>query len=312
MKNIFFIIGLLFIYTINCEAKDNGLEDIKDKETEEEIMKNVTSSFSLPLNDLIKAGKTEPKDFISEFSGGFSFSYPIKESTPQEGEGLENQGRISNNLSLAASLTFRPLSYWFFNATFYKYINENLKATWSPDFSYTFGYDDWHPYTFSLTYANYGGNRLFPTKNEVFTDFLSGGFNLAWKFSVPRFIEELFIVHESGGIGGSIAYSVVPNYLDINTQEQKHFKQSLRLNLKYTIYEWFYVNATFFYYPFPEQQQPWDPDFTYGFGFFDWHPGTISIQYNNYSGNRYPWNKNTGTGGFENGGFSISWSWSPN
>ena len=41
---------------------------------------------------------------------------------------------------------------------------------------------------------------------------------------------------------------------------------------------------SFFYYPFPFQQQPWDPDFTYGFGFFDWHPGSISIQYNKIHG----------------------------
>ncbi len=32
----------------------------------------------------------------------------------------------------------------------------------------------------------------------------------------------------------------------------------------------------------------WDPDFTYGFGYFDWHPRTFSLQHNNYAGNRYP------------------------
>lgn len=309
-KAFFLAINILLF---NCyQVRAEGLEKIEEKETEQEIMKNVLSSFNIPFEDLLKDKKYNSKDFIKDFSGGFSFSYPLKEGIPQEGEGLGNQGRFSNNLSLAASISFRPLSAWFFSTTFYKYINESFKAPWNPDFSYTFGYDDWHPYTFSLTYANYGGNRLFPQKSEVFTDLASGGLTLGWKFTVPKFIEELFIVHKSGGIGGNIAYSVVPRFLDINTQENKSFKQSLRLSLKYTIYESFYMNGTFFYYPFPEQQQPWDPDFTYGFGFFDWHPGSISIQYNNYSGNRYPWNKSMGTGGFENGGFSISWSWSPN
>lgn len=303
MKKIVLSLILLLLY--NKESYAEGLEKIEEKEKEQEIMKNINSSFYIPFDELLK----KDKNIFSEFSGNFSFSYPIKESQITKDDGLGNQGRISNNLSLAGTISFRPITYWFFSTTFYKYINEELKAPWNPDFSYSFGYDDWHPYTFSLTYSNYGGNRLFPKNKEVFTDFLSGGFNLGWKFSVPRFIEELFIVHKSGGIGGSISYSIVPNFLDLNSNEMKNFKQSLRLSLKYTIYEWLYFNATFFYYPIPNQQQPWDPDFTYGFGFFDWHPNSISIQYNNYSGNRYPWNKNTGTGGIENGSFSISYSW---
>jgi len=81
-------------------------------------------------------------------------------------------------------------------------------------------------------------------------------------------------------------------------------------SLQYTTYKNFYANITFYCYLFPKQQQPWDPDFTYGFGYFDWHPDTISIQYNNYSGNRFPWKKTSpGTGSFTNGGFTISWSW---
>jgi hypothetical protein len=63
------------------------------------------------------------------------------------------------------------------------------------------------------------------------------------------------------------------------------------------------------YYPKKEQQQPWNPDFTYGFGYFDWHPGQLSIQYNNYSGNRFSSSEQAkGTGKFNNGSISIAWS----
>jgi hypothetical protein len=59
-----------------------------------------------------------------------------------------------------------------------------------------------------------------------------------------------------------------------------------------------------------DQQQPWDPDFTYGIGYYDWHPGTILVQYNNYSGNRLPWrDKSADTGKFKDGSITISWSW---
>ncbi|MFN8674471.1 MAG: hypothetical protein U0457_20620 [Candidatus Sericytochromatia bacterium] len=309
---LFFTFYLCLNSTSYAKEEQISLEKIKDKETEEEMKKNFLSSFDLPLIDFSKKiSKTWDEIIFSEFSGGFNYNYPIKESQATEGEGLGTQGRISNNQSLSMGITFNPISFYFFNVSFIKYLNPQLQAPWNPDFTYVFGYSDWHPYTFGLTYANYGGNRLNPKKekNEVFTDFLGGGFSLDFKFSVPREIEKLFIIHESGGLGGNIAYSVVPKYLDLASLETKNFKQSLRLSLKYTIYEWFYINGTFFYYPFPEQQQPWDPDFTYGFGYFDWHPFTVSIQYNNYSGNRYPWNKKSGSGGFENGGFSINFSW---
>jgi hypothetical protein len=66
---------------------------------------------------------------------------------------------------------------------------------------------------------------------------------------------------------------------------------------------------TVFYYPNPAQQQPWNPDFTYGFGYADWHSYTFSVQYNNYSGNRFPWNKPAeNTGNFLDGIFSVSFN----
>ena len=44
-------------------------------------------------------------------------------------------------------------------------------------------------------------------------------------------------------------------------------------------------------------------------GYFDWKPGTISIQYNNYSGNRFHSSERAkGTGEFLNGSLSIAWS----
>lgn len=314
MRIFSLVLVLIFSFCTKsfAEDKQTSLDKIKEQEDIEQIKKYILSSFDIPVLDLKKKVSQKWEDLIfSEFSGGFAYSYPIKESAPTEGEGLGTQGRISNNQALSAGITFAPVGFWFFNVSFSKYLNEALKAPWNPDFSYVFGYSDWHPYTFALTYSNYGGNRIFPNKakNEVFTDFLGGGFNLEWKFTIPKEIESLFIIHKSGGLGGSVSYGLTPKYLDLASLETKYFKQSAKLSLKYSIYEWFYVSGTFFYYPFPDQQQPWDPDFTYGFGYFDWHPYSVSVQYNNYSGNRYFWNKRAGGGGFDNGGFSVSFSW---
>jgi hypothetical protein len=295
---IIMMILLLFQCKAYCQENDE-LEEIKN---------NFLSSFNFPINEFLN----EENKIREKFSGGFSFNYPIKESTPNENEGFKYQGRFSNNLLLSASIRYSIVSSWFFSTTIYKYINEYLKAPWNPDFSYVFGYDDWRPYTLSLTYSNFGGNRLFPDKNkeEVFTDFLAGSFSLAWKFKIPKFLEKYFYIDKSSSLSGSFAYAITPKFFDLESLSTKSFKQSFRISLRYNIIDYFYITSTFFFYPIPDQQQPWDPDFTYGFGFFDWHPGTISIQYNNYSGNRFPWNKKIGSGGFENGSFSISWGWS--
>ena len=282
-------------------------------ETAEEIMKGMTSSFAVPLRDLLKKEHpSEWENLFHGFSGGFGFNFPLEENTPGNQEGSGSQGERTPSMTFTASLRYNPLSYWFINATYYRYFDEKQQASWDPDFSYVFGYDDWHPYTFSLLYSNYGGNRLNPdhSKGEKFTRFEEGTISLGWKYRVPRFLEYLFIVHESGGLAGGINYNVVPRYVDLATNSKKQWKHSISTSLWYTIYKNFYANITFYCYLFPEQQQPWDPDFTYGFGYYDWHPGTISVQYNNYSGNRLPWNKaSPGTGSFTNGGFTISWSW---
>ena len=290
----------------NAETEEETVE-------EEEIMKGVLSSFSVPLRDLLKKEyPSEWKNLFHGFSGSFAFNYPLKEVPPRDVEGAGSQGDMRGNLTVTASLKYNPVSYWYINTTFYKYINKGYQASWDPDFSYTFGYDDWHPYTFSLIYANYGGIRLNPDKKkwETFTDFDEGTISLGWKFLIPSYIEDLFIVHHTGGIGCQVNYNLTPKYMDLASLQKKGWKQSLSLTIKYTIYKWWYANITFFYYPRPEQQQPWDPDYTYGFGYFDWHPGTITIQYNNYSGNRYPWrDKSPNTGQFKDGAITISWSW---
>ena len=284
------------------------------QETTNEIMKGITSSFSLPLKDLLKKEhESEWRNLGVGFSGSFSFDYPLSQVKPQNTQGLDTQGiRAQNNMTLCANIKYNPISYWFANITFYKYVDPDLQAPWNPDFSYVIGYDDWHPYTFSFLYSHYGGNHLKPdrSKGEKVTIFEEGGLAFGWKFVIPAYIEKLFIVHSTGGIGTSIQYNLTPRYMNLATLSQESWKQSVGLSIKYSIYKWFYANTTFYYYPIPEQQQPWDPDFTYGFGYFDWHPGTIVVQYNNYSGNRFPWNPpSEGTGQFKNGSISISWSW---
>jgi hypothetical protein len=194
-----------------------------------------------------------------------------------------------------------------------RYLFPDQQRSWNPDFTYSFGYNDWHPYTFSFVYSNFNGNRFAPNvaKGEVVSNFWEGNFSLGWKFPSAKLIEYLCVVHPSGGIGHSIHLNIHPQYRKADAQHNElgYWKTSASFSTKYTIYEQIYLNFTVFWYPIPGQQQPWDPDFTYGIGFFDWHPYTLSLQYNNHVGSRFPWNPTPiQLRGLLDGTLSLSWS----
>jgi len=287
--------------------------DLASKQaSESEIWSAVKSSFALPFDQwLKKEHSSEWRNLISGFSGGLSVGFPLTKSTTAVGEGRE--GDLStNNISYSASLKYKPLGNWFISAALIEYETKELQKPWNPDFVYTFGYSDWRPYTISLVYANYGGNRLNPSRknNEEATVFKQGAWLLGWKFPVPAKYSKYITFTEAGRLGCNIGLSIVPEYFDAKESEYKKWKKTLSFGCKYTISGPWYVNFTAFHYVKNSQQQPWNPDYTYGFGYFDWRPGTITVQYNNYSGNRWLGrDAANGTGVFKSGGLSISWSW---
>ena len=277
------------------------------------VMEGLLSSFAVPWRDLLKKPhESERRNIFSGVSVGWTLAYPLIRTPYQAGTGKGVQGvQDATNINGSASVKYTPLGAWFASAAFYRYPDQEHRAPWNPDFTYGFGYDDWHPYTFSFTYANYGGNRLFPdrAKKEKFTNFEQGGFTLGYKFQLPKKLDRVVSVHESPA-GFNASYTVSPRYTDLKSNSDQTWKHHASLSFRYPVYGYWYATATANYYPVLSQQQPWDPDYTYGFGYFDWHPGVLSIQYNNYSGNRFPWrSRGAHTGTFAWGGLSLSWGY---
>ncbi|MBL7993185.1 MAG: hypothetical protein JNN25_17235 [Candidatus Kapabacteria bacterium] len=279
-----------------------------EDESWENIWTNMQTSFSLPCEDFFK--KEKPTDGLS---GSLSVTYPLSDIASRQGSGSSSQGVPLSSAVVGASLSYVPIGYWFVNLSVMRYWYPERKQSWNPDFTYSFGYNDWHPYTFSFTYQNYGGNRFAPQAGEVVSRFWEGTFSLGWKFPSAKLIEYLCVVHPSGGIGHSLNANITPQYRDAASGETRFWKTDFTLSTKYTIYENFYFNFNINLYPIAGQQQPWDPDFTYGFGYFDWHPYSFSVQYNNFAGGRFPWNPTTlqSKGFFDaflDGTISVSWS----
>jgi hypothetical protein len=272
-----------------------------------EILDGLASSFALPWRDLFrKKHDSEWRNLLDGFTGEFMIDGPL--TTP------DVPGRTAplrwSDTRLSASVKYTPLGYWFVNASAYHYLNADNQRAWSPDFTYVFGYDDWHPYTLSLVYANYGGNRFSPSHSSLGqrTALAEGGVTLAWKLRAPPRVERAMALSRSSALDLNVNYTWTPRYTT-GRGETATWKQKAGVTVKYGIHKWLYVTTTAYYYPHPSQQQPWDPDFTYGFGYFDWHPRTFSLQYNNYAGNRYPWRRGA-RAGFRDGSISLTWSWS--
>jgi len=276
-------------------------------------MEGLTSSFQTPWHELLdKKHDSEWRNLFDGVTVSGSFSYPLSRTADPD-EGLDTQGsRSTRNRTLNLGLSYNPLSYWFASVNFTGYINKELQAQWNPDFTYTFGYNDWHPWTLSLVYANYGGNRLNPDRSagERVTNFNQGSWTLGWKTPPSEKIQDLFRIHRTSSLGCNVGFSVVPRYLDLASLTEKKFKKTIKAGCRYTVYKNWYFNITTIWYPDKDQQQPWDPDFTWGFGYFNWRPGTFSIQYNNYAANRFPWRKDRDkVTSLKDGSISISWKW---
>jgi hypothetical protein len=276
-------------------------------------MEGLLSSFSVPWRELLKKPhEAETRNVWAGLSVGLSLNYPLTRSPYQPSTGKGFQGvQDATNINGTVSVKYTVVGAWSGSVTFYRYADQAHRAPWNPDFTYVIGYDDWHPYTLSFTYANYGGNRLSPdhSKKEKFSNIEQGGFTLGYKVPLPKVLDRAISVHENP-TGWNLGYTLIPRYTDLKSNSDLNWKHRVSLGFRYPVYSYWYGTATVNYYPMHAQQQPWDPDFTYGFGYFDFHSGTFSVQYNNYSGNRFPWrHRGPHTGTFAYGGISISWGY---
>jgi len=239
----------------------------QEKTLREEIVEGLKSSFSTPWHELlVKEHESEWRNLLDGFTVSTSLGYPLSRSPVRSGEGLDSQGsRAARNKTFNLGVSYNPLSYWFASINFTRYFDENLKAPWNPDFTYTFGYNDWHPWTLSLVYANYGGNRLNPDRSEGerHTHFDQGSWTLGWKTPPSESIQRLFRVHPESSLGCNAGLSFTPTFLDLASLSEKSWKKVVRFGCKYTIVGNWYINVTTAWYPDKSQKQPWDPDFTF-------------------------------------------------
>ena len=241
--------------------------------------------------------------------------------------------KLAHNTSLSLSTSFplqhikdnsnkavsKDLVYNFASGLGIKYNENNFfigidftkflyKQPWNPDFSYSFGYDDWHPNTFNIQYANYSNNRLRPTRGEKFTKFENGSFSGGYKFIYPNLFTKGDI--KDSKLKGSVGLSVTPKYYNSATAKNKNFKYVTNIGMSYEALPQLTLSLTGFTYLNKKSQEVFNPDFSYSISYK--RPvkyGVFSISYQNYGPTRYPWRKKMSNFlAVKQGSIGIGWS----
>lgn len=278
-----------------CQAADAASDSESAEATSEPVQAAV---FTSRWSRLFSGNK-------DTFSGALSFSSGLKDqwlTIPNGSESADRKKTINQLLNL--SMQYSPYSYWFGNITLRAPIAHF--SEYSTDFRYSFGYDDWHANTFSLVYSNYGDNHLFPSGKARYTYFEQGAFTLAYKFSLPKPLEQRLLINKSDALTCQVGYSWVPRYYSLADNDLRSNKQVVLGGCGYTFRQHYFLRATAFWYPQSEQQQPWNGDYSYSFGYAGYTPGSLSVQYSNYSGTRFP-GRSSSNAKFREGTVSLIW-----
>lgn len=238
--------------------------------------------------------------FEEHFNGNIGYTYPLRgRSFTGTAFGDEDDGDpTSPSPTLSATLTYVPAPSYFARLSYFHYLDPSAQRPWHPDFAYSFGYDNWRPNTFSFSYSNFGANRLSPDDDEEFTDFWAGGLSLGYKFSVDDPLAALIDGNRNLGCNTSLGMAPIGGPV----------KTTISFSCRYGIWKGLYINGGAKFYPVKDQQQPWDPDYVYGFGYSGLGHKDVSIAYNNYAAKRWPWRQQPeSSGGFLDGSVSLSY-----
>ncbi|MBC5764217.1 hypothetical protein [Ramlibacter albus] len=222
------------------------------------------------------------------------------------GVGIGRQGsRSSRGATLQAELTWRSAAYpgWFAQGRFFRDLSGG-RQPWHPDVAYAFGYERYEPGTFSLVYSNYTGTRLHPLR----LNFNEGQLSAGYKFALPEAVQPLLLAGDGDTALCSANLQWTGHYNEAATGAPRDGRPSIALGCRYTHPSGWFGHFTALAWRRSEQQ-PWDPDFTYGLGYAppQW-PGFV-VEYANYSGNRWPGRDAApGEGRLRSGSLLLGWT----
>jgi hypothetical protein len=201
-----------------------------------------------------------------------------------------------------------------FNTTFYVDFNRKAAARWISDYTYSIGRYNWRPFKLNFGYENYQNNKYTDNLDQFAQKASEGYFFLSYGLALPDNVFKYI------AIDSTTAFRVTPfvrwafRYRD--EMEQIHYegKPCAGTSARLTLFWNLYVEGAVYYYfdDIGYRQLPWDPDYSYGFGYFDYRAFRLSLTYGNWAVNRFPGKRNYFPHyGFLDGNFRIvaNWQW---
>lgn len=218
------------------------------------------------------------KPLRSWVKGSVSYS-----TTPNNLVGAE-QGRETLNFPISIT----PIKNFFLSANFKYDLNSYNNIYYQPDFSYSFGYSDWHIDTWGLNYSNYANNKLNPKEGEDRFNFESGRWDLNYKTKINGVKWKGSYQYTRASESKTFKLTASKTLFDkVSTsamwKHNFHYKQErLTLSAKSFIYKKFMIGGSAYLYSDYGVQKSLEPDYAYSFGWYDkrqYHP---TITYSNY------------------------------
>lgn len=207
----------------------------------------------------------------------------------------------------------RFLEEFSINTTFFIDFNKKATARWTSDYSYTIGRYNWRPNKFNYGYENYINNKYSDNINDFGEKFLEGYYFVSYSNNLPEKLTKSIRFDSTTSLKFIYFARYAIKYRDefnVTHGGIWNGKPSGGVAMRYTFYRNLYVEGAVYYYANPVQRQPWDPDYSYGFGYFDWRSFRVSITYGNWAINRFPGaTKVYPNYGFIDGQFRIIFNW---
>ena len=202
-----------------------------------------------------------------------------------------------------------PIQYVYLNTTLLIDTNSYKNKYYQPNYSYSFGYSDWHNDTFGFSYSNYENNLFLDNKNPYASSFLDGTWNVDYKTKIKNIplkinasyqpSNNLAILSMSSSYNINKSSSISANYEHYITYPQDR----LELSAKTKLGKKFYIEGGVYLYSDIKLQQDYESDYYYK---FKYKSEKFSIEYSNqYQNTRWPWRKEKGAT-FLEGNFRVS------
>ncbi|MFN6037298.1 MAG: hypothetical protein ACK452_02425, partial [Bacteroidota bacterium] len=183
---------------------------------------------------------------------------------------VDNGIRISEEWrsAIAYNVRYRFFEEFCINVTLYNDFNKQAVAPWVGDYSFNFGRYNWKRKKINFGYENFGNHKYNDNLKTFFNKFLEGYFFASYNFQFKK-INELIKIDPTSAVRfvAFTRYSV--NFRNAKEESLGGLlsgKPVTGFAARYIIFKDIYIESALYLY-LPDRKQPWDPDYSYGFGY---------------------------------------------